>query len=129
LHFPQLFLINVYKFPLDNFHLQDPDPNQYLSLSFHFRTGGGVILSQEGTTQGDNLAMTFYSIMTTLLITTLQQQAENIKQVWLADDTAGAGRLHDLLDWFESGISRDNSIFPSSCAVKASKYISVCRQC
>ena len=50
---------------------------------------GDTLFSQEGTTQGDPLAMAMYAIATVPLIEKLQ--STNTKQVWYADDaTAGA---------------------------------------
>ena len=59
-----------------------------------FITGGAEIQSQEGTTQGDPLAMAWYSIATSLLI--LRRLIEKILQAWLADDAAAAGALEHL---------------------------------
>ena len=42
--------------------------NTYRSPSRLFICGGGEILSQEGTTQGDPLAMPWYSINTSIMI-------------------------------------------------------------
>ena len=50
---------------------------------------GDTLFSQEGTTQGDPLAMAMYAITTVPLIEKLQ--STNTKQVWYANDaTAGA---------------------------------------
>ena len=62
------------------------------------------ILSQEGTTQGDNLAMSFYAISTVLVHERLRT-ITSVKQVWLADDTAGAGTVNELLHWWNLVIS------------------------
>ena len=59
--------------------------------------GGGVILSQEGTTQGDPLAMPWYSVNTSIMIQILRA---HIKQVSLAVDSAGGGRIAQLYDWY-----------------------------
>ena len=42
--------------------------NTYRSPSRLFICGGGEILSQEGTTQGDPLAMAWYSVNTSMMI-------------------------------------------------------------
>ena len=52
---------------------------------------GEVLLSQEGTTQGDPLAMAMYTIAITPLIHRLEDRAT--KQVWFADDATASGSL------------------------------------
>ena len=52
--------------------------------------GGHEILSAEGTTQGDPLAMGLYALSIQPLITSLQGACK-IKQCWFADDVSGAG--------------------------------------
>ena len=59
---------------------------------------GDTILSQEGTTQGDPLAMSMYALATIPLIKKLDG---NYKQVWFADDAAAVGRIVDLRDWWD----------------------------
>ena len=54
---------------------------------------GDVILSQEGTTQGDPLAMPMYGLVTIPLIRRLGAAC---KQVWYADDFAAVGKIHQL---------------------------------
>jgi len=55
--------------------------------------------SQEGTTQGDPLAMSWYAISTTLIISA--SETPGVSQVWLADDAAGAGKVADILAWYD----------------------------
>ena len=50
----------------------------------------------EGTTQGDPLAITMYSISVTPLIHALQ--VSGIRQVWFADDATAGGSLKGLHD-------------------------------
>ena len=59
---------------------------------------GDTILSQEGTTQGDPLAMPMYALVTVPLIKKLHG---NYKQIWYADDAAAVGRIVDLRDWWD----------------------------
>ena len=76
--------------------------NTYRHSSKLFVTGGEELLSQEGTTQGDPLAMPWYSLATTTIINNLQFCfGKRIKQVWLADDASAAGKLEDLVKWYE----------------------------
>ena len=60
---------------------------------------GDVILSQEGTTQGDPLAMPMYAIGTLPLI---QQLPNQCKSVWFADDATAGGRLDNIKTWWDS---------------------------
>ena len=57
--------------------------------------GGAEIQSTEGTTQFDNLAMYFYALET-IKIQNHLRTASKVKQVWLVDDTTGAGSLKSL---------------------------------
>ena len=63
-----------------------------------FFVDGDVLLSQEGTTQGDPLAMPMYGLATIPLIKKLEG---NRKQVWYADDEAAVGKVADLRDWWD----------------------------
>ena len=74
--------------------------NTYRSPSRLFICGGGEILSQEGTTQGDPLAMPWYSVNTSIMIQSLRTSTPGVKQVWLADDSAGGGQIVPLYNWY-----------------------------
>ena len=54
----------------------------------------GDTFSQEGTTQGDPLAMPIYTFATIPLI-----KKGHSKQIWYADDAAAIGKLADLRAW------------------------------
>ena len=56
------------------------------------------ILSSEGTTQGDPLAMAMYSVGVTPLINDLQ--GSRARQVWFADDATTGGSLIGLYNWW-----------------------------
>ena len=60
---------------------------------------GSVLLSQEGTTQGDPLAMPMYAIALKPLIDRVNQP-KDVTQVWYADDAAAAGHIHALRRWW-----------------------------
>ena len=60
---------------------------------------GDTLLSQEGTTQGDPLAMAMYAIAITPLIRCLEDK--EIKQVWYADDATAGGSLTNLRKWWD----------------------------
>ena len=57
------------------------------------------LLSREGTTQGDPLAMAIYAISLQPLVQRLNDQ--NAKQVWFADDASAGGKLDGLKQWWE----------------------------
>ena len=59
------------------------------------------MLSCEGSTQGDNLAGTFDALGTVPLQNSLREHAPDVKQVWQADDAAGAGSIRNLKQWWD----------------------------
>ena len=76
--------------------------NYYQSPTRLFVTGGGEILSREGTTQGDPLGMAMFSLAMVPLINQLQATAKSTMQVWFADDTSGVGVLKGLRQWWNA---------------------------
>ena len=54
--------------------------------------------------------MSFYSLGTKPLLDKLSEQVPQVKQVWLADDASGAGRLNELKDWWDIIVSEDQKI-------------------
>ena len=71
--------------------------NTYRSNSCLF-IDGQCILSKEGTTQGDPLAMAMYAIGTQPLIRKLDGISN---QVWYADDSAAGSNLEGLRRWWD----------------------------
>ena len=61
-----------------------------------FVTGGGEISSEEGTCQGDPLAMAFYAVAVMPLIRNLQTVCPSTIQCWFADDDGAADDLVTL---------------------------------
>ena len=57
-----------------------------------------MLYSEEGTTQGDPLAMAFYALATIPLAN--QCAVNNLREVWLADDASASGQLRSLLEWW-----------------------------
>ena len=55
---------------------------------------GETLLSQEGTAQGDPLAMAMYAIAVNRLIHRLK--CNTTKQIWFADDATAGGKLNKL---------------------------------
>jgi hypothetical protein len=66
-------------------------------------TGGAEIASQEGTTQGDPLAMPFYALSLMPLIWELH---DTVHQIWYADDAQASGKLSALRRWWNSLVLR-----------------------
>lgn len=71
--------------------------NTYRATSDLF-IDGEVLYSQEGTTQGDPLAMPFYALATVPLINTL---TSTVDQTWYADDAAATGKIANLRSWWD----------------------------
>ena len=61
---------------------------------------GDTLLSREGTTQGDPLAMAMYAIGILPLINQLNPLPA--KQAWFADDATAGGQIQHLHDWWTS---------------------------
>ena len=61
--------------------------------------GGSVIMSAEGTTQGDPIAMPMYALGILPLIRALS--AEGTIQMWFADDSSAGGRVQRLRAWWD----------------------------
>ena len=74
-------LINTYRAPTDLF------------------IDGECLLSQEGTTQGDPLAMPMYAVATIPLIKKLP---DSVTQVWYADDATALGSVSCLREWWDA---------------------------
>ena len=73
--------------------------NCYRTCSNLF-VGGKVILSREGTTQGDPLAMAMFGLATLPLIQRIKNA--NTTQCWFADDAAAGACLLCLRLWWDS---------------------------
>ena len=82
--------------------------NTYRQPSRMIVLGASDIFSAEGTTQGDNLAMPFYALGTSILLYQLRKTTPNVKQIWLADDATGAGTIQQLKEWWDAVIDLGN---------------------
>jgi len=58
---------------------------------------GDILYSEEGTTQGDPLAMPFYALVT---IHFIKKLAAPVTQIWYADDAAACGKIFALRAWW-----------------------------
>ena len=76
--------------------------NCYRAPSRLFVSGGGELASREGLTQGDPLSMPFYALAVLPLVRALQAKHPSVRQVWFADDSAGASRLSELRKWWDT---------------------------
>ena len=64
-----------------------------------FITGGKEILSNEGTTQGDLIAIEVYALgLIPLLTWIISNNTGNLIHVGLADDLTGVGKIHKLME-------------------------------
>lgn len=79
--------------------------NCYQSPARLFVSGGIEIRSNEGTTQGDPVAMCIYAIGILPLVNLhdLDENSKNVpKRVAYADDFTGVGKLEELRSWWEN---------------------------
>ena len=65
-------------------------------------SSGEIIWSKEGTTQGDPLGMTMYTLGMAPLIQKLNLKCPSVNQLWFADNSSAASSLKNLLEWWES---------------------------
>ena len=79
--------------------------NRYRLLVRMIVFGSKEIVSNEGTTQDDNLTMSFYALGTVTLLNYLLIASPNAKDVCLADDISGTGILVNLKKWPSTIIS------------------------
>ena len=61
---------------------------------------GETLLSKEGTTQGDPMAMPMYALATIPLI---KKVAADVKQIWYADDASAGGSVKRVLQLVAEG--------------------------
>ena len=75
---------------------------------------GNYLLSQEGTTQGDRLAMPMYALGVVPLIQKLANI--DVSQMWYADDASVGGSLQSLRCWWDHLIclGPDFGYFPNA---------------
>ena len=69
---------------------------------FNLYMDGNTLLSQEGTTQGDPMAMAMYAVG---IIPLIRKVSCDVKQVWYADDATAAGQLKSLRQWWNNLVS------------------------
>ena len=84
--------------------------NTYRHHSTLYVAGGKKLFSMEGTTQGDPMAMAWYSLSTVVLIDSLRARVPSVRQVWLADDATAAGKINLLKDWYDILIEEGHKI-------------------
>ena len=77
--------------------------NSYNTPARLYLNDGTYILSKEGATQGDNLAMGKYAIATRPLINSLAAETVDEKniQVWFADDSTSGGTITGVKKWWD----------------------------
>ena len=75
-------LINTYRFNIDLY------------------INGEITSSQEGTTQGNSLAMALYAIGTIPMIQKIANDGE--QRIWYADDAAVGGKLGSIRKWWDN---------------------------
>ena len=76
--------------------------NTYREPARIMLTGDKELKSQEGTTQGDPIAMSIYALGLTALQNKIGYECTGAKHVAYADDIAGAGKLEELKKFWEA---------------------------
>ena len=77
--------------------------NYYMKPSRLFITGGKEISSNEGTTQGDPIAMGMYVLgLMPLLSSIISNNTGNLIHVAFADDLTCVGKIHELIEWWKN---------------------------
>ncbi len=96
------------KVALANIEKLCPPIYRYLENSYNtparlYLKDGSYILSKEGATQGDNLAMGKYALGTRPLINSLASETtdEKVVQVWFADDSTSGGTITGVKKWWD----------------------------
>ena len=84
--------------------------NTYRLPMCMFIQSGEEILSVESTTQGDNLAMSFYALGTSILLDRLKRISPTTSQVSLTDDITGAEKILDLRIRWDTIISEGKKL-------------------
>ena len=87
--------------------------------------GGEVLLSQEGLTQGDPLAMAMFGLATGPLIEKVSTR--HTTQVWFADDAADGGPIRAIREWWDKLVRYGPSFgyFPN--AEKTAVVVKACK--
>ena len=77
--------------------------NSYMKPSRLFIAGGKEISSNEGTTQGDSIAMEMRVLRLMLLLSSIISSNTGYPiHVAFADDLTGVGKIHELIEWWEN---------------------------
>ena len=75
-------------------------PTLYRRHARLFVMGRKELTSAEGTTQGDPLAMSLYTVSLQPLIAQLQI-SNSAKECWSADNATGSGTLENVMRWWD----------------------------
>ena len=68
-----------------------------------FISGGKEISSNEETTQGDPIAIRMYRLgLMPLLTSIISNNTGNLIHVAFPDDLNGAGKIHELIEWWKN---------------------------
>ena len=86
---------------------------------------GSTLHSQEGTTQGDPLAMPMYALALLPLIEKVNPDS-SVVQTWYADDATAAGKIKNLRDWWDALVTHGPKL---GYHVNASKTHLITKNC
>jgi hypothetical protein len=97
--------------------------NCYQTSSKLFVSGGATLNSEEGTTQGDPLAMPLYALSMVPLLNALRGPSH---QIWYADDAQATGKLESLRQWWNIIVEKGHGY---GYFANAAKSILVVKSC
>ena len=74
-----------------------------MKLSRLFISGRKKTSSNEETTQGDSIAIRMYALgLMPLLTSIISNNTGNLIHVAFPDDLNGAGKIHELIEWWKN---------------------------
>ena len=109
---------------LHNINIICPSVSTYVNNTYKddpklILSQGEILLSREGTTQGDPIAMAVYALGLSVLQREIDYEHTSVKHSAYADDVVGAGKLSDIRKWWNLVSTKGPSFGYHPCAGKS----------